>query len=52
MGKRADVMISTLQRPLLCLKLMPVHHWVYKCSGVDVKTVIMDGKIVMENRQS
>jgi 5-methylthioadenosine/S-adenosylhomocysteine deaminase len=50
-GKRADMILVNLQQPHLVPELMPVHRLVYECSGADVETVIVAGRIVMENHQ-
>ncbi len=50
-GKKADVIILDLNRP----HLQPVYnlpsHLVYSATGADVRDVIIDGKLVMENRK-
>ena len=50
-GKKADVILIDLSKP----HLKPLHNIcasvVYSVHGSDVDTVIVDGKIVMENRQ-
>lgn len=49
-GKRADIILVDLSKP----HLKPLHdiyaNIVYSAHGSDVDTVIVDGKIVMENR--
>ncbi|MBE0520218.1 amidohydrolase family protein, partial [Candidatus Bathyarchaeota archaeon] len=49
-GKKADVILVDLSKP----HLKPLHNIcaniVYSAHGSDVDTVIVDGKIVMENR--
>jgi cytosine/adenosine deaminase-related metal-dependent hydrolase len=50
-GKRADIIIVTMQKPHLTPAFNPVSHIVYAALGTDVETTIIDGKIVMENRQ-
>ncbi|MEE8167675.1 MAG: amidohydrolase family protein [Candidatus Hydrothermarchaeales archaeon] len=50
-GKRADVILVDLDKPNLTPLTNPVSHLVYAASGSDVDTVIVDGKILMENRQ-
>jgi len=49
-GKKADVILVDLSKP----HLRPLHNVgasvVYSAHGSDVDTVIVDGKIVMENR--
>lgn len=50
-GKRADIVIIDLSRP----RTQPVYSLdsaiVYSASGSDVVTTIVDGRILMENRQ-
>jgi 5-methylthioadenosine/S-adenosylhomocysteine deaminase len=50
-GKKADIILVDLQKP----HLTPLHDIyttiVYSARGSDVDTVIVDGKILMENRQ-
>jgi 5-methylthioadenosine/S-adenosylhomocysteine deaminase len=50
-GKKADVILVDLSKP----HLKPLHdvyaNLVYSARGSDVDTVIVDGKILMENRQ-
>lgn len=52
-GKKADIILFDLRRP----EWTPVHRYnlvnnlVYSASGDSVDTVIIDGKIVMENRK-
>jgi 5-methylthioadenosine/S-adenosylhomocysteine deaminase len=50
-GKKADVIVLDLNRP----HLQPVYnltsHLVYSATGADVRDVIIDGKVVMENRK-
>jgi 5-methylthioadenosine/S-adenosylhomocysteine deaminase len=50
-GKRADIIVLDLHRP----HLQPVYnlpsHLVYSASGADVREVIIDGKLVMEDRK-
>jgi cytosine/adenosine deaminase-related metal-dependent hydrolase len=50
-GKKADVTIVNLRKPHLTPNWMPVHRLVYEAVGQDVETVIVDGRIVMENRR-
>jgi 5-methylthioadenosine/S-adenosylhomocysteine deaminase len=49
--KKADMILVNLEQP----HMVPVHdiiaNLVYSGSGSDVDTTIIDGKIVMENRQ-
>jgi len=50
-GKKADIILIDMSKP----HLKPLHNIyaciVYSARGSDVDTVIVDGKIVMENRQ-
>jgi 5-methylthioadenosine/S-adenosylhomocysteine deaminase len=50
-GKRADVIVVELNRP----HLQPLHdvisQLVYAARGEDVRDVIVDGALVMRNRQ-
>ena len=49
-GKKADIILIDLNKP----HLVPVHDiystLAYSVNGADVETVIIDGKIIMENR--
>ncbi len=50
-GKKADIILIDLKKP----HLTPVHnvisHLVYSAVGGDVDTVIVDGKVLMQNRK-
>ncbi len=50
-GKKADVILVNLQRANLTPLTNPVSHMVYAARGSDVDTVIVDGKVLMEDRQ-
>ncbi len=50
-GKRADIAIIDLKHPNLIPVTNPVSHLVYTAKACNVETVIVDGKIVMENRE-
>lgn len=55
-GKRADIIIVNLNEPGLCPVItQPVRNivpnLVYSARGNEVKTVIIDGNVVMENRK-
>ncbi|NWG11449.1 amidohydrolase [Candidatus Bathyarchaeota archaeon] len=50
-GKKADLVIINLQKPHLCPLYNEASHLVYAAKGSDVETVIINGKIVMENRK-
>jgi 5-methylthioadenosine/S-adenosylhomocysteine deaminase len=50
-GKKADIIVLDLNRP----HLQPIYniasHLFYSATGADVRDVIIDGRIVMQNRQ-
>lgn len=50
-GKKADIIIIDTNKPHLC----PMHNiyslLAYSVNGADVETSIIDGRVVMENRQ-
>ena len=50
-GKKADLILIKIDRP----HLIPVHNipslLVYSANGNDVSTVVVDGKVIMENRK-
>lgn len=48
-GKKADIIIIDLEKPHFYPKADLISNMVYSAQGSDVKTVIIDGKIVMEN---
>jgi 5-methylthioadenosine/S-adenosylhomocysteine deaminase len=50
-GKKADVIIVNMRQPHLTPDIMVVHRLVYEAVGNDVETVIVDGKILMEDRK-
>jgi len=50
-GKKADLSIISLKRPHLCPLYSEASHLVYAAKASDVETVIINGKIVMENRK-
>jgi 5-methylthioadenosine/S-adenosylhomocysteine deaminase len=50
-GKKADLVIIDLKKPHFCPVHNEISHLVYAAKGSDAKTVIIDGKIVMENRE-
>ncbi len=49
-GKKADVILVGLKKPHLIPAFNPVSNLVYAAGGSDVDTVIIDGKIVMQDR--
>lgn len=50
-GKKADVIVLNLWQPHLAPNVMPVHKIIGKAVGNDVETVMVDGRILMENRK-
>ncbi len=50
-GKKADIIIIGLNEPHLTPLYNEYSHLVYAMSGADVDTVLINGKVVMENRQ-
>jgi 5-methylthioadenosine/S-adenosylhomocysteine deaminase len=50
-GKKADIIIIGLNEPHLTPLYCEYSHLVYAMSGADVDTVLINGKIVMENRK-
>jgi Cytosine deaminase and related metal-dependent hydrolases len=50
-GKKADIIIIGLNEPHLTPLYSEYSHLVYAMSGADVDTVLINGKIVMENRK-
>jgi 5-methylthioadenosine/S-adenosylhomocysteine deaminase len=50
-GKKADVIVLDLNRPHLQPVYNVVSQLVYAATGADVRDVIIDGRIVMQNRK-
>ncbi|MEM2250129.1 MAG: amidohydrolase [Candidatus Bathyarchaeia archaeon] len=50
-GKKADLVIINFEKPHLCPLYNEFSHLVYATKSADVETVIINGKIVMENRR-
>lgn len=51
-GKKADVILVDVEQPHLApFGIMPVQRLVYHASGQDVSHVIVDGQVLMEERQ-
>jgi 5-methylthioadenosine/S-adenosylhomocysteine deaminase len=50
-GKKADIIVISLDKPHLTPLYNEYSHLVYAMSGADVDTVLINGKIVMENRK-
>jgi cytosine/adenosine deaminase-related metal-dependent hydrolase len=51
-GKKADVILVDLRRPHLYPANMPLFRVVYFATGNDVHTVIVDGRVVLEDRRA
>ena len=50
-GKKADIIIIDLNKPHLTPLYNEYSHLVYAAGGGDVDTVLINGKLVMENRR-
>jgi len=50
-GMKADIIIINLNKPHLTPLYNVYSHIVYAVNGADVDTVLIDGKVVMKNRQ-
>ena len=50
-GKNADLVIVDFKKPHLCPLFNEISHLVYSARSSDVNTVLINGKIVMENRE-
>jgi 5-methylthioadenosine/S-adenosylhomocysteine deaminase len=50
-GKKADITVVNIRKPHLVPNWMVVHRLVYEAVGQDVETVIVDGKILMQDRK-
>jgi len=50
-GKRADIIIVDFQKPHLYPRTNIISHMVYSVKASDVDTTIVDGRIVMRNRE-
>jgi 5-methylthioadenosine/S-adenosylhomocysteine deaminase len=50
-GKKADVILIDMFKPHLFPLNMPVYRVAYYANGNDVDTVIVNGRVLMENRQ-
>ena len=48
-GKRADIILIDLGKPALAPAINPILNLVYRTRGCDVSTVIVNGKVLMEN---
>ncbi|MFQ6081563.1 MAG: amidohydrolase [Candidatus Bathyarchaeia archaeon] len=50
-GKKADLAIIDFNKPHLCPLFNEISHLVYSAKGADVDTVLINGKVVMQNRE-
>jgi len=50
-GKKADIIVVDHNSPHLCPVYDPISTLVYSATGADVKHVVIDGKIVMKDRE-
>ncbi|MDZ7581254.1 MAG: amidohydrolase [Deltaproteobacteria bacterium] len=50
-GKKADLIIIDTRQPHLVPMYHPVSHLVYAARGSDVTTVVVDGRLVVRDRQ-
>ncbi len=50
-GKKADIVVIDMQAPHLTPDWQPVHRLIAQGLGSDVETVMVDGRLVMENRR-
>ncbi|HVP92682.1 MAG TPA: amidohydrolase family protein, partial [Acidobacteriota bacterium] len=50
-GKKADLALINFKKPHLCPVYNELSHLVYAVKSSDVEMVIINGKIIMENRK-
>ncbi len=50
-GKRADLIVIDMKKPHLTPCYNPYSHIVYSARGSDIKSVVIDGKVVMQDRK-
>jgi len=50
-GYKADLILVNMEKPHLCPIHDPAAHIVYAAQSSDIETVIINGEIVMENRE-
>lgn len=50
-GKKADIILIDMFQPHLYPENMPLYRVAYFANGHDVETVIVNGEVLMENRQ-
>jgi 5-methylthioadenosine/S-adenosylhomocysteine deaminase len=50
-GKKADLTVVNLRTPHSAPALKPVSNLVYTCRAADVRTLVVDGEVIMEDRK-
>lgn len=50
-GKRADIVVCDTREPAFCPNFKPVSNIVLAASGATVRTVIVDGRVLMRDRE-
>ena len=50
-GKQADIIVIGLNTPHMCPLHDPISSVVYSAKGTDVRDVVVNGKVLMKNRQ-
>ncbi len=50
-GKKADIIVVDIHQPHLCPVYSPLSAIVYSANGADVKDVIVNGNVLMKNRE-
>ena len=50
-GKKADVIVINANRAHMTPSHMPVHNVVYHAQGADIETVVIDGKLVLDDHK-
>jgi 5-methylthioadenosine/S-adenosylhomocysteine deaminase len=50
-GLKADLVVIDLDQPHLTPMYDPYSHLVYAATGADVQTVVLDGRVLVEDRQ-
>ena len=51
LGKRADIILTDFKKPHLRPLHNPYANMIYSANGSDVQTLIVDGRVLMENRE-
>jgi 5-methylthioadenosine/S-adenosylhomocysteine deaminase len=50
-GKKADIIVIDINKPHLTPMYHPASHLVYAVNGGDVSTTVVNGKVLMKNRE-